>query len=440
MFHCRECHHEASSRLGRCPNCGKWSSMAKGPAPAEEARGYKITAYTPISGAIPATAVETEDTPRIKTGIDEVDRVTGGGFVEGGGYLFTGAPGAGKSTLATQIAASVVSSRSKAFYVCGEESPGRVADRVSRVAVAADRFLLWKDKEIEGIITAIREEKPRIVVIDSIQAVYSPTLDSSAGSTSQMMYCNQLLHDMAQKTGIPYILIGHVTKDKNAAGPRKLEHDVDAFLHFDGDRDGGFRFLRAFKNRFGSTAEVGIFRMTSEGLVAVDEAAGIFYRNRSKPIRGAALAVVPHGRRMLLAEVQCLAVDREDKESPPRRSISGMDKKRVEKIIAALREYIDVKLSSYDLFLSTLGGLEITDPGADLAIATAVVSAIRGIPTSDVAAIGEISLTGEVCTVEDVDARAEFSNGKRRRLIAAGRQDFEETENLDVMFQAIFGC
>jgi DNA repair protein RadA/Sms len=399
QFSCSECGATTGRWLGRCPGCGAFGTLV------EELHGRD---GEPAVGA-PRTPerlgdVRIEHAARIGTGIAELDRVLGGGLVPASLVLLGGEPGVGKSTLLLSALGAVARSGRPALLVTGEESVAQVRLRSERLG-GADDVAILAETELEAVCATLEREAPAVCVVDSVQTLYASELGSAPGSVAQVREAAARLLRVAKRSGVATILVGHVTKDGAVAGPRVLEHLVDCVLQFEGDRYHAHRVLRAVKNRFGSTNELGVFEMTAGGLVGVPDPSTLFGRTQSGEV-GAAVAVALEGTRPILLEVQAL-VSRTDL-AMPRRVATGVDPKRLAMIVAVLARHAGVPLGSADVFVNVAGGVRIDEPGADLAVALAIASAARGVPVREsLAAFGELGLTGRLRIAAQADRRLE---------------------------------
>jgi DNA repair protein RadA/Sms len=399
QFSCSECGATTGRWLGRCPGCGAFGTLV------EELHGRD---GEPLAGA-PRTPerlgdVEIEHAARIGTGIAELDRVLGGGLVPASLVLLGGEPGVGKSTLLLSALGSVARTGRRALLVTGEESVAQVRLRSDRLGGADDVSIL-AETELDAVCATLEREMPAVCVVDSVQTLYAGELASAPGSVAQVREAAARLLRVAKRSGVATILVGHVTKDGAVAGPRVLEHLVDCVLQFEGDRYHAHRVLRAVKNRFGSTNELGVFEMTAGGLVGVPDPSMLFGRTQTGEV-GAAVAVALEGTRPILLEVQAL-VSRTDL-AMPRRVGTGVDPKRLAMIVAVLGRHAGVPLGSADVFVNVAGGVRIDEPGADLAVALAIASAARGVPVREsLAAFGELGLTGRLRVAAQADRRLE---------------------------------
>jgi DNA repair protein RadA/Sms len=409
IFACGSCGHESPKWHGRCPGCDEWNTMTeerRASAPAGRGGGGAPSrsagrALTPV----PLGQVEAPRVERLSTGIGELDRVLGSGLVPGSLVLIGGAPGIGKSTLTTSALANLASAGRKTLYVSGEESAAQVKLRAERLGSHALGVPIVAETDLESVLATLEAERPDVCVVDSVQVLYDPALTGAPGSVSQVREVAGRLMRVAKERGIATLLVGHVTKEGSLAGPRVLEHLVDCVLSFEGERERTYRSLRALKNRFGSTNEVGVFEMHDEGLVEVEDASARFV-NEATRAPGSVVLCAMEGSRPLLVEVQALVAPSE--LVPPRRVANGVDRNRLALVLAVLARHAGVSLGSADVFVSVAGGVRVEEPGADLAIALALASAAKGVsPASGapLAAFGELGLTGELRHVGHADRR-----------------------------------
>jgi DNA repair protein RadA/Sms len=410
-FVCRNCGFESAKWLGKCPSCGEWGTLeetVKLPSPAKglgARNGAALGALVGRSVPLRLTEVPSSDAEgRIQTGMSEFDRVLGGGIVRGALTLIGGDPGIGKSTLLTQVAGHLAMRGGKTLYVSGEESASQIKLRATRLGVTAGDLLLHNETDVNLIAAAIQEERPSVIIIDSIQTMQHPDIESAPGSVSQVRSSTAALAQIAKGSGIPIFLVGHVTKDGTLAGPRVLEHMVDTVLTFEGDRHYTYRILRAVKNRFGSTDELGLFEMHEEGLVEVPNPSELLLAERAQNIAGSAITATVEGTRPLLIEVQALVAP--SYLTNPRRTVSGVDTNRVNLILAVLEKRVGLSFANQDVFINIAGGVRVEEPAADLAIAVAAASNFQEIavePTTVLA--GEVGLGGEVRAVGQIEKR-----------------------------------
>lgn len=393
---CQNCGSTYPRWMGKCETCGNWNTLVEeviSSGPGKISSSGKKVEVKKIS------EVSANESERIETKIKELDQVLGGGIVPGSLILIGGDPGIGKSTIILQVASKIVGT----LYFSGEESDRQIQMRAKRLG-AGDDILVASETNIENIIETIRSEKPNLVIIDSIQTMYSGDIQGAAGNISQLSLCTSKLMYIAKDLHIPIILIGHVTKDGNIAGPRVLEHLVDVVLYLEGDRFGAFRILRGVKNRFGSTNEVGIFEMTSGGLLEVENPSEIMISKRAAAAPGSVIFPAIEGTRPLLCEVQALSSA--TSFGYPKRTSSGFDLNRLQLLAAVLQKRCGLNLSTQDIYLNIAGGIKISEPAADLAVALAVASIFKNKAIlKDVVIFGEIGLAGEVRSVNNIDKR-----------------------------------
>ncbi|RIL07591.1 MAG: DNA repair protein RadA [Proteobacteria bacterium] len=405
VFHCTECGAQSPRWLGRCPQCGAWSTLMEEPD-AAPARAAEFVATPSAAAAKPVALrdVAGGGAPRIPTGIGELDRVLGGGLVPGAVVLLGGEPGIGKSTLALQLAASLQQRGTPVLYVTGEESAEQIRLRAERLADLPEDLLVLAETRAEAIAEPWRASKPALVLVDSIQTLQTERVESAAGSVSQVRECAALLATAAKATHTAVVLVGHVTKDGALAGPRVLEHLVDVVLLFEGDRGHAYRVLRAVKNRFGSTLEVGVFSMGENGLETVENPSELFLAERRAGSPGSCVVPLLEGTRPILLEVQALVAPAS--YGTARRTAIGFDEGRLALLLAVLARRGDIDALASDVYLNATGGVRITEPAADLGVLLAVASSRLDLPLpGDAAAIGEVGLGGEVRRVARLEPR-----------------------------------
>ena len=405
---CTECGWTTAKWVGRCAECQQWGTVQEQGAQTGILSRITPLAPTAAKAARPITQITTEDAPRRTSGVGEFDRVLGGGIVPGAAILLSGEPGVGKSTLLLEVAAQAARSGRRVLYASAEESPAQVRLRAERTGALHDELYLASEADLATILGHIDEVAPQLVIVDSVQTVSSSLIDGAAGQPSQVREVAATLIRVAKDRGLPVILVGHVTKDGTVAGPRVLEHLVDVVCHFEGDRQTSLRFIRALKNRFGPTDEVGCFEMTGAGISEVPDPSGLFLsQGETEP--GTCVAISLEGRRALPVEVQALTIN--TTAPNPRRVVHGLDSSRVAMVLAILERRAGIKTSTLDVYVSTVGGVRFTEPAADLAIAIAVAGSIQQISVPrTVAAVGELSLAGEIRPVtQSAQRRSEAS-------------------------------
>ncbi|WP_456431696.1 DNA repair protein RadA [Nitratifractor sp.] len=393
LFECQSCGFQSPRWMGKCPNCGRWESLIE--LSAEQIKVLQETAsLSPSkSRALPITEVQKEQFARVSSGSRELDLVLGGGIVSGSLTLIGGAPGIGKSTLLLKVAGSLARAGQKVLYVSGEESAGQIKLRADRLEANHPQLYLLNEIRLEGVLSEIERQEYSLIVIDSIQTLYSEETPSAPGSVTQVRTITFELMRLAKSREIPVFIIGHITKEGSIAGPRVLEHMVDTVLYFEGDPNSELRLLRGFKNRFGSTNEVGIFEMGSRGLRDAEGVARKFFDKETLQA-GSALTVVMEGSRPLVIEIQALVAEA---YGHPKRSSTGYDNNRLQMLLALLEKKLDLPLGTYDVFINVSGGIRITEPAADLAVIAAILSSYRDRELSARSVfLGEVSLTGEV--------------------------------------------
>ncbi len=407
VYICTECEYKTAKWMGKCPNCGAWNSFAEDveeAAPAPAAAPKRISMLpTGENKATGFTDLKIPDYMRQKTGLSELDRVLGGGLVHGSVVLLSGEPGIGKSTLLMQICDALGDTR-RVLYVSGEESGGQLKLRAKRLGVQGKNLFILTETNIENILCEIDRVKPDEVIVDSIQTVYSASVNSTPGSVSQVRETALSFINKAKNDGISILMVGHVNKEGSIAGPKVLEHMVDAVLYFEGERQQAYRVIRAIKNRYGSTNEIGVFEMTDKGLLEVENPSEMLLAGRPKNISGNCAVCTLEGTRPLIAEIQALVTP--TSFPAPRRTTNGIDYNRMCLIIAVLEKRLGLKFYQNDVYLNVIGGLHIDEPASDLSVALALISSVtdRVIP-DDLIAIGELGLAGECRTVANLEQR-----------------------------------
>ena len=403
VFYCSSCGNETPKWQGKCPACGEWNTLVEHiekPTPIVKGKSFSLD--------MPRNAqriqdVDSQQELRFSTGMGELDRVLGGGAVEGSLVLVGGAPGIGKSTLLLQICSSLCNGR-KVLYVSGEESEKQIKLRAQRLRVMPEELFILSETRLSDIIETTNKLQPDILIVDSIQTLYSETNESAPGSVSQVKDCTMSMMHLSKSQGITIFVVGHINKDGAIAGPKVLEHMVDCVLYFEGDSNSSYRLLRAVKNRFGSTNEIGVFEMMDSGLVEVPNPSKMLLDGRPEGASGTCVACVMEGTRPVLAEVQALVT--RTTFNVPRRTSDGFDFNRAALLLAVAEKRANMKLSLFDTYINVIGGLQLDEPGADLPVLLAVASSYRDkVIPEDLVAIGEVGLTGEIRSVSQMNAR-----------------------------------
>jgi DNA repair protein RadA/Sms len=405
-FRCTECGWNSLKWVGRCGECQAWGTVVDNAENAPALRAVVPIKISEARAAKPITAIGIDEVTHWPSGIDEFDRVLGGGIVPGAAILLSGEPGVGKSTLLLEVASRAAAKGMRVLYVSAEESVNQVRMRAQRTNALQPTLYLAAEVDLGVILGQIDQVRPHLLIVDSVQTVSSSAVDGLAGGVSQVKEVASALTRVAKTRNLPIILVGHVTKDGSIAGPRLLEHLVDVVCQFEGDRQTSLRFVRALKNRFGPTDEVGCFEMTGEGIAEVADPSGLFLSHARTPVSGTCVTIALDGRRALPVEIQALVVA--SKAPQPRRVVNGVDGSRVAMLLAVLDRRAGMKgLSESDIYVSTVGGIRVAEPGADLAIALAIASAVRDVALPlTLAAIGEISLAGEIRRAASAKQRA----------------------------------
>ncbi len=399
---CQSCAYESPRWVGRCPNCNEWNSFVE--ELAQKVPSRKLTRDTTIK-ALPLSEVDTVDDQRIVSSITEFDRVLGGGIVLGSVVLLGGDPGVGKSTLMMQLASHL--KESIVLYISGEESVKQIKMRAERLGLkSADKLLLLSETDVHVVAEVVERGAPDVIIVDSIQTMFRPELESSPGSVGQVRESTALFMRMAKEKSIPVLLVGHVTKEGLIAGPKVIEHMVDTVLQFEGERHYAYRVLRAMKNRFGSTNEIGIFEMRDSGLQEVKNPSEVFLSERSFGASGSTVVASVEGTRPILIEVQALVTP--TSFGVPQRNTTGFDYRRLGLLLAVLEKRVGVFVGQYDVFVNIAGGVRVDEPAVDLGIALSIISSMRDKPVdSQAVAVGEIGLGGEVRTVSQIEKRVQ---------------------------------
>ena len=408
-YQCTECGWTSTRWVGRCGECQAWGTVVERGAP----KLKSVASSTPTDRAMPISQVPSDSARRKPTTIAELDRVLGGGLVPGAVVLLAGEPGVGKSTLLLDVAAKWARTGATTLYISGEESASQVKLRAERTGTVADTLYLASENDLGTVLGHIEQVHPSLLVLDSVQTITTAEADGAAGGPTQVKEITGALARIAKRESMAVIIVGHVTKDGAIAGPRTLEHLVDVVLTFEGDRHSGFRMVRATKNRFGPADEVGCFEMSETGIVEVPDPSGLFMTSHADPTPGTCVTVTLQGRRPLLAEIQALVTDA---AGNPRRATHGLEGSRIAMVMAVLDRGLGLKLSTKDVYASTVGGAKVADPSADLAAAVAIASACTGVPPLErTVALGEVGLAGDLRRVPGVE----------RRLVEAARLGFQ---------------
>ncbi len=429
LFECQACGHQSSKWLGKCPNCGAWDQFM-------ELNSKQIEILKEISpqkkknyvGALPITKIEQEKIQRYSTEDEELDLVLGGGIVTGSMILVGGSPGVGKSTLLLKIAGNLAQKDKKILYVSAEESASQIKLRSDRLESNSDNLYLLSEIRLDIIFDELNKHNFEVLIVDSIQTVYSQNLTAAPGSVSQVREITFELMRYAKENGVAIFIIGHITKEGSIAGPRVLEHMVDTVLYFEGDSSRELRLLRGFKNRFGSTSEVGIFEMTKKGLMSAKDVSKKFF-TRGKAQSGSATTVVMEGSRPIILEVQALVS--ESGYPNPKRSATGYELNRLTMLLALLERKLDLPFNQYDVFINIAGGIKINETAADLAIIAAIISSYRDRPISkDTVFLGEVSLIGDIRDVFSLDVRLKEAKSQHFKKAIVPTLPLEELNSI----------
>ena len=403
VFICTECGYESAKWLGKCPGCNAWNTLEEEIISASKGKADITRIGSFKAAATPLSKINISSEPRYITGIDELDRVLGGGIVKGSVTLLSGDPGIGKSTILLQICNSLQSSL-KILYVSGEESATQIKMRAERIGVKSDSVSVMTETDTLSVCEYIKTSKPDLVMIDSIQTMQIAELSSAPGSIVQVRECTNMLLRTGKSLEIPIIIVGHVNKGGDIAGPKVMEHIVDTVLYFEGERNQSYRILRGIKNRFGSTNEIGVFEMTETGLNEVPNPSAMLLSGRMSNVSGGCITCIMEGTRPILAEVQGLATP--SGFGNPRRTATGFDYNRLNLLLAVLEKRIGVNFSNHDAYINIVGGMRVDEPAADLAVALSLVSGMKDIPIDEkTIAFGEIGLSGEIRSVPRVNSR-----------------------------------
>ncbi len=426
LYQCQSCGHSSPKWLGKCPDCGEWNSFT------EEERVAKLVKQKTAQPVALSEIVNSEES-RYSTGIKELDRTLGGGVVMGSVVLIGGDPGIGKSTIVLQSFKGL-SKLGKVLYVSGEESPEQVKIRADRLNVNSEDIILLPETSLEGIISVAGKMRPQVVVIDSIQTIFSLELSSAPGSVSQIRECATKLMFFAKKRGVPLFIIGHVTKEGAIAGPKVLEHIVDTVLYFEGDKGNPFRILRAVKNRFGSTNEIGVFEMMESGLKEVENPSEFLLSERPVNVPGSVVTVSLEGTRPLLVEIQALVTT--SSFGVPRRTALGVDYNRLNLLIAVLDKRLGMQLGGMDIYVNIVGGLKIDEPAVDMGIIAAIASSFKNEPiNAEIFTFGEVGLSGELRAISQADTRMNeaLKLGFKKGIVPVTNSNHVDVQGLDII-------
>jgi DNA repair protein RadA/Sms len=399
IYICQSCGHKSLKWIGKCPNCGEWNSMVE-----ERVTTRKRPQASQKTSSVPLVEVDLSEEDRVTTGIKEFDRVVGGGIVKGSVILVGGDPGIGKSTLLLQISEKIASHLDKVLYITGEESLKQIKLRAERLKLNPNRIEILTETNLDLILEVLRQDVPFMTVIDSIQTTYTQNLESTPGSISQIRECASALIQFAKQSHSPVFLVGHVTKDGSIAGPKVLEHMVDTVLYFEGEKSCLFRILRAVKNRFGSSNEIGVFQMEERGLLEVENPSMLFLPENTDEVSGSVVVCCMEGSRPLLLELQALVSP--SSYGTPQRVSSGVDYKRLALLLAILEKREGLSPAAFDVFVNMAGGVRVDEPAVDLGVVVALASSLKEVPTPhDSVIIGEVGLGGEVRAVGQIERR-----------------------------------
>ena len=444
---CKECGYETAGYLGKCPECGSWGSLVE--EVQFDSNLPNAAAQEFVNNEKPELLkdIHIGEEVRVSTNISEFDRILGGGFVQGSLVLIAGDPGIGKSTITLQTCGQLCAAGKRVLYVSAEESSSQLKLRAGRLCINSDNLYIYPQTNMENVKAQIEELKPDFVIVDSIQAIYSNLVASSAGSVSQIRECTNILMHIAKSKNITTIVIGHVTKDGNIAGPKVLEHMVDTVIYFEGDKYKSYRMLRSMKNRFGNTSEVGIFEMHSDGLHEVTNPNELFLNERSRDAApGSAIIVTNEGTRPLMVEIQALVGT--TSYAAPRRVTNGVDLSRLHQILAVLEKRVGLNFSKQDVYVNAMGGIDVNEPSADLGIAMAIATCARDVVVDpQTVIIGEIGLSGEIHPVNNIEKRLNEAAvaGFKKAIIPFANDVPKNFDNLEIIkvkkiMDAIVSC
>lgn len=426
VFQCQSCGYSSPKWLGKCPDCGEWNSFT------EEHSIAKLKRQSTADPVALPDITASKDS-RFSTGIKELDRTLGGGVVMGSVVLIGGDPGIGKSTLTLQ-SLNGLTKLGKVLYVSGEESPEQIKIRADRLNVDSEKIILLPETSLEGILTVVRKINPQVIIIDSIQTIFSLELPSAPGSVTQIRECATKLMFLAKKNGIPLFIIGHVTKEGAIAGPKVLEHIVDTVLYFEGDKGNPFRILRAVKNRFGSTNEIGVFEMMESGLMEVENPSQLFLSERPENVPGSVVTVSLEGTRPLLVEVQALVTA--SSFGVPRRTAIGVDYNRINLLVAVLDKRLGMQLGGMDIYVNVVGGLKIDEPAIDMGIIAAIASSFKNRTISpELFTFGEVGLSGELRAISQPVVRIKEASklGFKKGIVPVSNSNSIEEHTIDII-------
>lgn len=440
VYFCNNCGAESPRWLGKCPQCGEWNTLVEEVVRPTTTKG--AAAYAPVDRSatkpVALSEIKTEDSPRMSTGYDEIDRVLGGGIVPGALMLLGGDPGIGKSTILLQVSGRVADRFGKVLYASGEESQMQLKLRAERLGIEGNQLAVMADTNLDAILQEAAQHKPALLVIDSIQTMFTDALDSTPGSVGQVRECTARLLRFAKEQNVPVIIIGHVTKDGNIAGPRMLEHMVDVVLYFEGERSYQFRILRGIKNRFGSTSESGLFVMEEEGLAELVNPSATLLAERTEEETGSAVMAYLEGIRPILVEVQSLVST--TAFGMPRRTSIGYDLNRLIILLAVLEKRCGLTLGNKDVYVNVIGGLKVNEPACDLSVAVAIVSNLKNRPVpADMVILGEVGLTGNIRSIPRIEQRiAEAAKmGFTRFVVPAGNSKQVKTTRKGITIHGV---
>ncbi len=426
LYQCQSCGYSSPKWLGKCPDCNEWNSFT------EEQRVTKLKSQS-VAEPVALPDIAASHGSRVSTGILELDRTLGGGVVMGSVVLIGGDPGIGKSTLTLQSLKGLTN-LGMVLYVSGEESPEQIKIRADRLKIDSADIILLPETSLEGIISTVQKLKPKVLIIDSIQTIFSLELPSAPGSVSQIRECSTKLMFLAKKSGVPLFLIGHVTKEGAIAGPKVLEHIVDTVLYFEGDKGNPFRILRAVKNRFGSTNEIGVFEMQESGLQEVDNPSQLFLSEKPENVPGSVVTVSLEGTRPLLVEIQALVTASNFGQA--RRTAIGVDYNRINLLVAVLDKRLGMQLGGMDIYVNVVGGLKIDEPAIDMGIIAAIASSFKNKPiSSELFTFGEIGLSGELRAISQPDIRIKEASklGFKKGIVPVNNSNSAESHDIDII-------